>query len=67
VCEVTEVFQAPNGHWYPRVIIEKSRYADSGEDYRNLPMKVTDVKIIHLDVSPTFPEGIFDRNRLPGQ
>ena len=67
VCEITEVFQAPNGHWYPRVIIEKSRYADSGEDHRDLPMKVTDVKTIYLDVSPTFPEGIFDRNRLPGQ
>jgi hypothetical protein len=67
VSEITEVLQTPNGHWYPRVIIEKEKHADSLEDYKNTPLKVTDVKTIYLDVSPTFPEGVFDVHRLPGQ
>lgn len=65
VCEITEVFQAPNGHWYPRVIVQKQ--TDASEDYRNAPMQVYDVETIYLDLSPTFPEGIFDPNGLPGQ
>lgn len=64
--EITEAFQAPNGHWYPRVVIEK-KCSDTREDYRDAPMKVTGVKTIYLDVSPTFPEGIFDIDKLPGQ
>ena len=65
VWEITEVFQAPNGHWYPRVIVQKQ--TDAREDYRSAPLKVYDVETIYLDLSPTFPEGIFDPKRLPGQ
>jgi hypothetical protein len=65
VFEITEVFQAPNGHWYPRVIVGKQ--TEASEDYRNAPMRLCDVETIYLDLSPTLPEGIFDPNRLPGQ
>ncbi len=63
--EITEVFQALNGHWYPRVIVQKQ--TEAREDYRSAPLKVYDVETIYLDLSPTFPEGIFDPKRLPGQ
>jgi hypothetical protein len=63
--EITEVFQAPNGHWYPRVIVHKQ--TDAREDYRSAPLKVCDVETIYLDLSPTFPEGIFDPKKLPGR
>jgi hypothetical protein len=65
VDEITEVFQAPNGHWYPRVIVQK--HTDARDDSMDAPMSVYDIEMIYLDLSPTFPEGIFDRNRLPGQ
>jgi hypothetical protein len=65
VQEITKVFQAPNGHWYPRVIIEKQ--TDGRGDYRSAPMQVNDIETIYLDVSPTFPDGIFDPNKLPGR
>jgi hypothetical protein len=63
VWESTEVFQAPNGHWYPRVIVQKQ--TEAREDYRSAPLKVYDVETIYLDLSPSFPEGIFDPNNLP--
>ncbi len=65
VWEIAEVFQAPNGHWYPRVIVQKQ--TETREDYRSAPLKVYDVETIYLDLSPTFPEGIFDPKRLPGR
>jgi len=65
VQEITEVFQAPNGHWYPKVIVQNQ--TEAREDYRNAPMQVYDVQTIYLDTSPTFPEGIFDIDKLPGR
>ncbi len=65
VWEIAEVFQAANGHWYPRVIVQKQ--TDTREDYRSAPLKVHDVETIYLDLSPTFPEGIFDPKKLPGR
>jgi hypothetical protein len=65
VWEITEVFQAPNGHWYPRVIVQKQ--TDARENYRGAPLKVYDIETIYLDLSPTFPGGIFDPKRLPGR
>jgi hypothetical protein len=65
VWEIPEVFQAPNGHWYPKVIVQ--RQTEAREDYRSAPLKVYDVETIYLDLSPTFPEGIFDPQKLPGQ
>jgi hypothetical protein len=65
VWEITEVYQAPNGHWYPRAIVQKQ--TDAREDYRSAPWNIYDVETIYLDLSPAFPEGIFDPEKLPGR
>jgi hypothetical protein len=63
--DITETFQAPNGHWYPRSIME--RQTGIRKDYRQAPIKDNWSKRIYLDLSPEFPEGVFDTNKLPGQ
>ncbi len=63
--EITEAFQAPNGHWYPRFVIE--RQTGIRKDYRHVPVKDNRSKRIYLDLTPKFPDGIFDIDRLPGQ
>ncbi|MCU0913160.1 MAG: hypothetical protein MUC88_01185 [Planctomycetes bacterium] len=65
VHEITEVSLAPNGHWYPRVIVQKQAAARIGEPVGSL--QVYDTQTIYLDLSPTFPAGIFDPQRLPGR
>ncbi|UCD52033.1 MAG: hypothetical protein JSW27_05220 [Phycisphaerales bacterium] len=64
VTEITEAVQAPNGHWYPRVIVEKS--TGRRFDYKKAPLRTSQIKRVYLDVSPEFPAGIFDVNELPG-
>jgi len=61
--EITEAFQAPNGHWYPAAIAVSS----AGRDLNQAPLKAHHIKRIYLDLSPVFPEGIFDIDKLPGQ
>lgn len=65
VYDTTEIIQAPNGHWYPRVIVEKQ--SGIRPDYREAPLEVTNVKTIYLRTSPEFPSGIFDQEGLPGR
>jgi hypothetical protein len=65
VDEITETFQAPNGHWYPRVIVEQS--TGDRADFGSAPLKTDTTKRIYLNVSPEFPEGTFDIDELPGQ
>ncbi len=61
--EITEVFEAPNGHWYPARIIVGS----GGKDAAQGPPKAHHIKRIYLDLNPKFPDGIFDIDKLPGQ
>jgi hypothetical protein len=63
--DITEALRAPNGHWYPKSIIE--RQSGICKDYRQVPLKENWSKRIYLDLSPKFPEGIFDIERLPSQ
>jgi len=63
--EITEVFEAPNGHWYPALIIESQTAIR--ENYRQVPPKTNAVRRVHLSLSPDFPDGIFDIDKLPGQ
>jgi hypothetical protein len=63
--EITEAFQAPNGHWYPTVIVEQS--TGIRKDYAQAPLRRSATRRIYLDLSPEFPEGIFDIDKLPGQ
>ena len=65
VDEITEAFQAPNGHWYPKVIVERSGSIDNGAE--GVPPSVSAIKTIYLSLSPELPEGVFDINKLPGQ
>jgi hypothetical protein len=63
--EITEAFQAPNGHWYPKAIVE--RQTGIRKDYRQAPLGINTIRRVYLDLSPEFPEGVFDANKLPGQ
>jgi hypothetical protein len=63
--EITEAFQAPNGHWYPQSIIE--RQTGIRKHYRQAPLRTDTIKRVSLQLSPEFPEGIFDIDKLPGQ
>ncbi len=63
--EITEAFQAPNGHWYPKSIVE--RQTGIRKDYRQAPIKDNWSKRVYLNLAPEFPEGIFDIDKLPGQ
>jgi|GEM_PF-1217118 hypothetical protein len=65
VTDITEAFQAPNGHWYPKSIVE--RQTGIRKDYRQAPLRTDTIRRVHLDLSPEFPEGIFDIDKLPGQ
>lgn len=64
VLDITETFQAPNGYWYPKVIVEKQ--TGILKDYRETPPETLSVKTIYLDTSPEFPGEIFDIDSLPG-
>ena len=63
VQEIIEMLQAPNGHWYPKVIV--TRQTESPDGYAQERLTVTGVTTIYVDVSPTFPDGLFDGSRLP--
>jgi anti-sigma factor RsiW len=65
VDEITEAFQAPNGHWYPKVVVERS--GGIREDDRHTPLRTSTTKRIYPNLSLEFPEGIFDIDKLPGQ
>jgi hypothetical protein len=65
VDEITEAFRAPNGHWYPKVILEQS--GSIRNDAEDVPLRTSAIKTIYLSLSPDFPDGIFDPKRLPGQ
>lgn len=63
--EITKAVQAPNGHWYPETIIVQG--SGIRKDYRQAPLKTHTVRGVYLNLSPEFPEGIFDIDKLPGQ
>ena len=60
--EITEVIQAPNGCWYPRIIAEGIR-----KDYQDVPLKVSPTKTVYIRTNPEFPEDIFNADKLPGR
>jgi hypothetical protein len=63
--EITKAVQAPNGHWYPETIIVQG--SGIRKDYRQAPLKTHTVKRVYLNLSPEFPEGVFDIDELPSQ
>jgi hypothetical protein len=63
VVDIPEVAQAPNGHWYPQTIIQST----SGLSRDKKPFTHTVIKKVYVQVSPQFPDGIFDIDKLPGQ
>ncbi|MBN2590298.1 MAG: zf-HC2 domain-containing protein [Sedimentisphaerales bacterium] len=63
--DITEVFQAPNGHWYPMVVEEKQ--TGIRKDYKDVPLKLISTEKIYLKTNPKFPDGIFNAENLPGQ
>jgi hypothetical protein len=65
VDEITEAYRAPNGHWYPKVIVERSGSIDNS--VKDVPLSVSTIKTVYLSLSPEFPEGTFDIDKLPGQ
>ena len=60
--EITATFQAENGHYYPRTIVSKWTGLFSWTTTEE-----TTICTVYLKIPPTFPEGIFDPNKLPGQ
>jgi hypothetical protein len=62
--EITEFFEAPNGCWYPKIIVNKSTRSRE-KDYKNVPLEVNVIKTVYLRFDPEFPEGIFDPDKLP--
>ena len=65
VYDTTEIIQAPNGHWYPKVIVIKQ--SGIREDYNEAPLHVSNITTIHLRTNPKFPDDIFNAEKLPGQ
>lgn len=65
VQDTTEVIQAPNGHWYPKTIVEKQ--SGIREDYKDAALRILTIKNIHLQTNPEFPDDIFNTEKLPGQ
>ena len=63
--EITEFIEAPNGYWYPRIIVEKQ--TGIRKDYKDSPLKVNTIETVYLRTDPEFPEGIFDVDKLPGR
>ena len=65
VHDTTEVIQAPNGHWYPKVIVIKQ--SGIRKDYKDAELEVLTVKKIYLRTDPEFPQDIFNADKFPGQ
>lgn len=65
VHDTTEIIQAPNGHWYPKVILIKQ--SGSREDYSEAPLHVSNITTVYLQTNPEFPDDIFNAEKLPGQ
>lgn len=65
VHDTTEVIQAPNGHWYPKLI--EIKQSGIREDYRQAELKVTAVKKIYIRTDPEFPKDIFNADKFPSQ
>ncbi|MCK5272291.1 MAG: hypothetical protein KAJ52_06925 [Sedimentisphaerales bacterium] len=61
--DITEFIEAPNGYWYPRIIVEKQ--TGVRKDYQDVPLKVNTIKTVYLRTDPEFPEDIFDVTKLP--
>lgn len=60
--DTTDVIKAPNGHWYPKVIVVK--HSESRKDYKETPLKVSSIKKVYVLTNPEFSEGIFEPNNL---
>ena len=60
--DITNVTQAPNGHWYPEVIVVKQ--SGIRKDYNEEPLKVSGTKRIYIRTDPEFPNGIFETSNL---
>jgi len=65
IVDITDVIQAPNGHWYPEVIVVKQ--SGIRKDYKEAPLKVSTVKTVYLQAPPQLPDEIFNVEKLPGQ
>jgi len=65
VHDTTEVIQAPNRHWYPKVIVIKQ--SGIREDYNDVPLHVSNIKTVYLRTDPEFPDDLFSAEKLPGQ
>ena len=63
--DITDVIQAPNGRWYPKVIVVKQ--SGIRKDYKEAPLKVSSIKRVYVRTNPEFPKGIFNAEELPGQ
>ena len=63
--DITNVIQAPNGRWYPKVIV--ARRTGTRKDYKEAPLKVNETKRIYIRTNPEFPKGIFNVEELSGQ
>jgi hypothetical protein len=61
--DITETFQAENGVWYPKLIVEQQ--TGIRKDYKDSPLKNAYIKKIYIQTNPEFPEGIFDLKSLP--
>jgi len=61
--DITEVTQAANGYWYPKIV----EVSQTGviKDYKDAPLKTRTIKRIYMQTHPEFPETIFDSETLP--
>ena len=62
VHDITEVIQADNGYWYPKVIEVKQ--TSIRKDYKQAPLKTSSIKRIYIQTNPQFPAGIFDPDNI---
>lgn len=62
VADITDVIQAPNGYWYPNVIVVKQ--SGIRKDYKEASLKVSSIKRVYVRTDPEFPDGIFDPGNL---
>jgi hypothetical protein len=67
IIDIAEAVQAPNGHRYPQAIVESYSGQAKDRQGRAIPYTRTVTKRVYVQVSPTFPDGIFDIEKLPGQ
>ncbi|MBN1766558.1 MAG: hypothetical protein JW860_14985 [Sedimentisphaerales bacterium] len=63
--DMTQLVQAPNGHWYPREILVQQTVLP--KDNKDTPPNKPNFKTIniYINTAPVFPDNIFDINHLP--